>query len=67
MFKKAASGVLLARTPQRTHHVRLGVLASCGLAGRAFLNILPHLGENVIRWIMMNFFKNFEFFNSLVE
>ncbi len=59
MLKKAASGVLVARRPPRTLFVRLGLLASCGLAGpgsaearlrlrageRAFLNILP-LGGN---------------------
>ena len=36
MLKKTASGVLLARTPPRTDLVRLGVLASCGLAGPGF-------------------------------
>jgi len=36
-LKKSTSGVLVARNPQRTYTVRLGFLASCGLAGWSFL------------------------------
>ena len=47
-LKKAANGVLGPLSCSRIFHVRSARQRTCGLAGRAFLNVLPCFESDVL-------------------
>lgn len=58
--EKTGGGVLVARKPQRLHHIR------CGLPGRAFLNTLLSFWESICCARRHNF-VHVECFNGLLD
>jgi hypothetical protein len=66
VLKKSASGVLATWPGSRTFSVRSARPSGCGLAGRAFLNILLRSWKIGKFWIPISSQNIFEFFNILL-